>query len=185
MTTIQCPHCAAANDSNSAFCESCGKALPGGATEGPRVVGGDQFAATHAGQSLQADELAKQAKKASVALLAVAILQVIFGTLLLLAGGMRSDQNIELTPFVFVAVYGIGLLFFALYLWARKSPLPAAIAGLVLFVTVHALDALVDPTALVRGIILKIIIIAVLLSAISAGVRHRRLMGQMQTSYPS
>ncbi len=38
------------------------------------------------------------------------------------------------------------------------------------------LDAVVDPTTIVRGIIMKVIIIVVLAKAISAGLQHRKLM---------
>ena len=175
MPTVVCPHCGESNEDNAAFCAVCGKALPKVEPHGPRVIEGQAEAATSAGRALQSDELRKQLRKASVALLVVAILQWVFGTVLLLIIGRR------LPTYAYASVYVIGLFFFGLYLWARRNPLPAAICGLVLFVTVHLLDALADPTALARGIVVKIIIIVVLVQAISAGARYRKLQRQMVT----
>ena len=70
------------------------------------------------------------------------------------------------------------MVFFALYFWARKQPLPASIVGLLVYVTMHLLDAIADPTAIARGIIMKIIIIAILVNAIQAGVKYRQLQRQ-------
>jgi hypothetical protein len=183
MDTATCPHCGVANELDASFCISCGKALPGRAEAGgPQIVEGSALAGTTAGQSLQEEELRKQSRKAAGALLAVAILQCLFGVLLLVVGRamLGGAQDVELDRLVFVVVFAIGLIFFGLFWWARHNPLPAAITGLVLFVTVHLLDALADPTALARGIIVKVIIIVVLARAISAGVRHRKLRQEMQ-----
>lgn len=184
MNTIACPHCGADNPLNAAFCTTCGKALPDQAAgAGPRIVEGDAVAGTSAGRSLQEEELRKQAKRAAGALLAVAILQWVFGAILLFAGQAASGRlggGVELNPIVYAVVFGIGVIFFVLFLWARRNPLPAAITGLVLFVSVHLLDAVADPSALVRGIIVKIIIVVVLARAIAAGVRHRKLRQEMQ-----
>ena len=76
VTEQNCPHCGALNPGGAAFCESCGKALPNLTPTGPRIVSGNQFATSTVGRELQADELHKTAKKASGALLAVAIITV-------------------------------------------------------------------------------------------------------------
>lgn len=177
MDGIVCPHCSAMNGLDSSFCESCGKALPTQEPAGPRIVTGADMATTEAGQELQSRELAKQARKAAGALLAVAILQAIFGTIILFGMGAFADDAPDngINAAVIGSVYGIAVVFFALYLWARKSPLPAAIVGLVVFVSLHSFEAVVDPTSLGRGIIVKIIIIVVLVKAIQAGIQYRKL----------
>lgn len=176
MSTTSCPHCGAANSPDGAFCESCGKALPTLTTGGPRVVPTAGYAASAAGRAIQSEELKAQAKKAAGALLAVAILQAVMGTLLVTVAGRRKDMaGLDLT-LVYFTVYGVGVVFFALYLWARKNPFPAAIAGLVVYVTVHLLDAVADPSALTRGILVKVIVIVILVRAIQAGAKHRTLI---------
>jgi hypothetical protein len=166
---VACPHCGGANQREAAFCAACGKALP--VRSGPRVVGKGALASTSAGQKVQSEELQKTLKKASGALLTVAILQAVFGTIIVLI----ARQNTTIPVTAYVMIYGIAAAFCGLYFWARVAPLPAAIVGLVLFVTVHLLDALADPTALFRGIIVKVFIIAILVQAISAGVQYNRL----------
>jgi len=177
MPSSPCPHCSAVNPNEASFCAACGKALPGLAPSAPKFVDANDQAATRAGRSLQAEELRKALKKATGALLAVAILQCLFGVLLIWLGPMMlgGGDGGGMPPAVFIAVFSIAAIFFGLYLWARRNPLPAAICGLVVFVTVHLLDALADPTAIVRGIFIKIIIILVLARAISAGARYRKL----------
>jgi len=177
-----CPHCQVPNPAGATFCGSCGKALPASAPQSPRVLSVDDFAATKAGREPQTEELARQSKKAAGALLAVAILQTVFAVLILVGAKLlpSQDANVEIDPVAIVFTFGLSAIFFGLYLWARRNPLPAAIVGLVLFVTVHLVDALFDPMAIVRGIIVKIIVIVVLARAISAGAKHRRLVQQMR-----
>ena len=174
---ITCPHCGAANPS-AAFCQSCGKALPSAMPSAPRVTtSATGFAATGAGRALQSDELHKQAKKAAGALLAVAVIQAVFGALIVFVL-LPRDLPAETRGVVMVSVFGIAAVFFALYFWARRQPLPASIVGLILFVTIHLIDAVADPAALARGLIMKIIIIAILVNAIQAGVKYRQLQRQ-------
>lgn len=80
--TVACPHCAAENTSDSHFCQSCGLALPETDPSGPRIIGDADFASNPAGVAFQQDELAKQMKKATNALLIVAVIQTGFGFLL-------------------------------------------------------------------------------------------------------
>jgi hypothetical protein len=177
---MNCPHCGVTHSTESAYCTSCGKALPGSTPGGPRVINNLDELQTAPGRALQGAELRKELKKASGALLAVALLQTFFGGLLFVIGPLAvgSKQAGTLPPIVFVSVFGIAAIFFGLYIWARKKPFPAAIVGLVVFLTVHLLDALADPKALARGIIVKIIIVLVLARAVSAGAKYRKLLRQ-------
>jgi hypothetical protein len=195
--TIACPHCRALNPVGSAFCESCGKALPTGATAGPRIIAGNQFATTAAGQKLQSDELEKQAKKAAGALLAVAVVQTAFGALVYFLLQNAGPQAAAAAQSTVVVVFGVAVIFWGLYFWARKAPFPAAIVGLVVYVTLWLLDLIVWAVAIsnhpgaagtgaaaagpFNGIIIKIIIIAVLINAIKAGAKHRQLLRQQSS----
>lgn len=196
MTAVICPHCSASNVAGSAFCESCGKALPAAIASSPRILSGASLAVTGVGQKLQSDELRKQLNKASGALLTVAILQTAFGALIVFAlqnarGGGRLNMNA-----IFVTIFGVAALFWALWIWSRFNPLPAAIVGLVVYVTLWLLDIVMyvvqasnvpanaGPVASggpLNGIFMKIIIIAILSRAIGAGVKYRNLQRQQMT----
>lgn len=183
-----CPHCGELNPAGAAFCESCGKALPAAATTGPRVVSAGTAGATAAGHQLLEEDLRKQMKKASTALLVVAILQAIFGPVALMIMKRQAEQEagpgvvLEIQPFMYVIVFGLAGAFFALWLWSRVNPFAAAIVGLVLFVSLHLLDAVADPSSIMRGILVKIIVVVVLVKAIQAGAEHRKLKKQMEQS---
>lgn len=191
ITMQPCPHCAGANPFGSAFCESCGKALPQGTPQGPHIISKTEFATTAAGQRLQGDELQKQAKKASGALLAVAIIQtVVCGALIALGYSQGTLEAFMHSP-ILLSIGAITLIFWALYVWARKQPLPAAIVGLVLYGTLVAINVIMSISQLAAhpdaprsgfggiGIgWIDIIILAVLARAISAGARYRKLLAQ-------
>jgi hypothetical protein len=175
MGEIVCPHCNAGGQTPGGFCTACGKALPTASASGPRVLGQNEFGATGAGRSLRSNELVAQSKKAAGALIAVAIMQGVFGAILIAA----STANVPVEHSALVMAYtintGVALIFLALFFWARKSPLPAAIVGLVIFITMHLLSAILDPTQIIRGIIFKIIIVVVLVKAIQAGLQYRKI----------
>ena len=182
LADVACPHCGALNPDGSAFCESCGKALPTqpGVTLG--YAGKPGFTTT-SGRALLGEDYKKVMRRAFGALLVVAILQTLFGPVALyLQKSQMEKQNpgmvYEIQPWAYAMIFGIAVVFWVLAFWARKSPLPAAITGLVVFITVHALDAIADPTTLARGFVMKIIVIVTLASAIKAGIEYRKLQAE-------
>lgn len=180
---VTCPHCRAHYAAGAAFCESCGKALPSAVASGPRVVSADAMSQTAAGQRIVGDELVKPQKKGATALLWVAILQTLVGPVMLLAQKAKMEREnpgttFQILPVAWVTIFGIAIAFWALYFWARRSPLPAAIVGLVLFITLHVIDAIADPAQLATGWLLKIIVIVALAKAIEAGMKHKRLLAE-------
>jgi hypothetical protein len=188
---IACPHCGAANAVGAQFCESCGKALPAATRSGPRVVGQNDLASTAAGVALQTDELHTQMKKASGALLAVAIIQTAFGALMYFLMRDAIQRGRVNGPVLLGTIFGIAALFWGLFIWARSNPFPAAIVGLVVYITLWVLDMVVAavqashsnaPGAAAaspfNGIVMRLIIIAVLFNAVKAGAKYRQLMRQ-------
>jgi hypothetical protein len=181
-----CPHCGAGNAIGSTFCGSCGKALPAVVPGGPRVVTAGTSGATSTGRELLADELKKKMRKASGALLAVAILQTIFGPVMLMMAKADAERQagagavFEIKPVAYAIVFGIAAAFFALFVWSRFQPFAAAIVGLVLFISIWLMDIIADPTMIAKGILVKIIVIAVLVKAIQAGSEYRKLQAQQR-----
>ncbi len=196
VISIPCPHCGQMNEAGGQFCNACGKALPSANPMAPRIVGAKEFASTSAGQKLQGDQLHATAKKASGALLAVAIIQSIVPALLLsiVASNTRGPKPDMLIPAIIVGA--VAAVFWGLYLWSRRQPLPAAIVGLVLYGTLLAINIVTavsnisaNSSRMGGGGIgglgigwIDIIIIVVLSKAISAGIKHRQLMIQTSAS---
>ena len=182
MSMAACPHCGAQNPEGAAFCQECGKALPSATPSAPRVVSGEAMAGTAAGQTVQSDQLRKQAGAAATALFAVAILQALGGILFYYLLKENPQVSPEALQSLLIGNLVLAGIFAALGFWARVSPLPAAIVGLVLFVSVHLVSAIMDPATIVQGILVKVIVIVALIKAIQAGGKYRQLQVQMRAS---
>ncbi|MDB5328268.1 MAG: hypothetical protein JWM57_3837 [Phycisphaerales bacterium] len=194
---INCPHCDVSNPNGGAFCESCGMALPDPHYTGPRVVDAKSLPATVAGGELFGDQLLKQTKTAVTTLLVVGIVQIVIGGLAALAvmnlSHGRQANPAALIPFAVIGV--IGLIFIGLSFWARHSPLPAAIVGLVLYSTLVVLNIATAMSNISAGGPqannglggigvgwLDIVIIIFLARGIQAALTHRRLLDSQQTA---
>jgi putative effector of murein hydrolase LrgA (UPF0299 family) len=175
--SANCPHCGFGNPAGASFCGKCGKAVSTGGS-GPRIVEGKGLASSGVGKHLQSEELEKQAKRASGALLAVAVLSTL-GVLLVLglAGELRKiPDGLMIANILIVSQVVVAAAFWALWFWSRSNPLPAAIVGLVVYLSLMAVNAItVGPRTLASGLLIKIIIVVVLVSAIQAGIQHRQL----------
>lgn len=76
-----------------------------------------------------------------------------------------STQDPTVALFACIIDAGIGVIFFALALWSYKKPALAFITALVTYVVIHIGMLFVDPTNIVKGFILKILIVAALVRA--------------------
>lgn len=179
-----CPHCQATVADTALYCDQCGNAVrvePGF----PRFVdGGKQFATSAAGQTLQAEQLLTQAKSAFGALLAVGLLTILCGGILFAAADSLNPAQSQIEPGASRAILLItgvlGSIFIACAFWARKQPLPASITGITIYITIELIGAIQNPALVIQGWPFKIIIIAILVRAIQAGLMHRRLSARME-----
>jgi hypothetical protein len=196
-SSLLCPHCGVERSDQSAFCESCGKALPSALPSGPRIVGDNDIAQTTAGRNLQTEDLHKQIKKAVNALLAVAIIQTVVGLLVFGASQITNSHVISpasqnILSIGTIICLTLAAVFWGLYSWSQSQPLPAAIVGLVIYGTlagVNIFTALshptLHPTLQQRGAVgpqgigigwVDIMILAALIRAISAAITYRKLL---------
>lgn len=107
-------------------------------------------------------------KKAQAAMLLVVAVQVLGAVYLLVTEGLDAAMLIGMLAFA--AVY-VGL-----WAWCPRRPLAASLVGLVVFVLVHVVEALLDPAALARGLVIIVGIVAALVWAVANGLEHRRLV---------
>jgi hypothetical protein len=150
---LTCPQCRHANARAMKFCEACGASLQD-------VADRERHA-----DEVEASFLLDQVRKARTALLIVGAVQAA-GTLIM---GYITGFDAATTS----TMAAIAAVFFALAWWCRTNPFAAAVVGLVVFVTVHLAEAVFDPSSLARGVVMKVIVIAVLVRAIGAGVKYR------------
>lgn len=188
---VVCPHCGGRNAGSPLFCGKCGKAVPAAVRTGPRVVSGlgeEDMPTSTAGREMLGGHLNKEMKKAGWALLAVAVVQTVMGPIILIAKvsameGGHPGMVYRVKPVAWLIIFGIAAAFWGLYAWSRRSPMPAAIVGLVLYVTLLVVDAIYDPSTIVQGWLVKGFVIVALSQALVAGVKARRMEQQRGMGY--
>jgi hypothetical protein len=64
----------------------------------------------------------------------------------------------------------LAAIFGGLFLWGKRSPLPAIATALAVFVVVHLVNFVLDPSTIVQGIIIKVIAIGALATGLRAAL---------------
>lgn len=70
---------------------------------------------------------------------------------------------------------GLGGVYLLLWRWALSNAFAAALVALLLFVTVHVVNAIVEPKSLAQGWLVKIFFTAALLKALNAAYQERQI----------
>jgi len=105
-------------------------------------------------------EYKKSIRNAGIALLVVGILQVLIG-LYEAFGPMKLMLGLYIDG-------GIGALFIGLFFWSKEKPETAFLTGLIVYILIMILMITIEPVSIFKGIIMKIIIIATLVSGMRA-----------------
>lgn len=107
-------------------------------------------------------------------ILALSLLQLIGGLIMygMTASKLPADDPGAIG--VLVTTVGLAAVFFGLWLWGRSHPFPALLTALIVLVTFHLLDAVLDPLSLLRGIIMKVVIIVGLCTALKKAYFAKR-----------
>ena len=69
----------------------------------------------------------------------------------------------------------LAALYMALWWWAKRKPLPAAVIALLLFITTHVINAVMQPESIYQGLLVKILFTLALVRAITAANEERNL----------
>lgn len=107
-------------------------------------------------------------------ILAICILQFIGGLIMYGVAVSNSRAGDLGAVAVLITTMMLAVIFFGLWLWGRKSPFPALLTALIVFVTFHLLDAVLDPMTLFRGIIVKIMVLVGLSTAVKKAYVAKR-----------
>src|SRR5262245_41047764 len=187
-----CAACSAPFVGDERFCTKCGAPKQSAAT----------VAAKRRVARMDAEERRKQIGKAARWIMILAVLFALSGTLMgwlakrngQEALGRIADRDaaevVELQDepitigelrqrvvgeyvAVFVLNYVLAAVFVALFFWARKSPLPATITALCVFLAVQVFNALLDPATIVQGILVKLFCVIALVAGIRAALAAR------------
>jgi RNA polymerase subunit RPABC4/transcription elongation factor Spt4 len=87
-------------------------------------------------------------------------------------GELRRRIDFELYS-LFVVNYLLALAMFGLSFWARKSPFPAMMTALCLYLAVNVLNAIVEPASLAQGWLVKILFVAAMIGGLKAALAAR------------
>jgi hypothetical protein len=105
-------------------------------------------------------------------ILALAILQLIGGLVIF---AMTREQVEPLTAnIMLIFLLGLAAIYFGLWVWGKKAPFAALLTALIIFLTVHLLDAVFEPANFFRGIIVKIILVGGLCTALKKAYTKKR-----------
>jgi hypothetical protein len=174
MGLVACPHCGVEILDSSVFCEECGQAV---AVEGagPKVVGSKGVATSRIGRAVQRKQIKKELRKAVHALWAVGVINIVVGVIVFL---FLRGQAPTTAATLLVASLIIGGLFLGLGFWARTNPLPPAIIGLVLYVSLVVFNIVMNPetaTQGLAGLLIPILITIALINGVRGGAKYREL----------
>jgi len=87
-----------------------------------------------------------------------------------LRGALQREPYQVLGLNLFLALVMLGL-----WMWSKRSLLPAIITALGIYVTVILASALYDPKSLAQGVIVKVIVIVALAKGVRAALATRKL----------
>lgn len=93
-----------------------------------------------------------------------------------------KQQAITTTKLVSVAFCVVGALFLVLGFLVYRAPVATTATGLVLYIGGWAISGLLDPSMLIKGIILKVIIIAFLVRALKAAIEYQKENAALETA---
>jgi len=96
------------------------------------------------------------------------------------AGELRKQVKREPVQLLVVNLVVAGLMG-GLWLWARRTPLPAICCAFALLVVIFGVSAVLDPSSMLKGIILKVVSIVVLYKGLRAALAARMAMKRPAT----
>jgi hypothetical protein len=83
---------------------------------------------------------------------------------------LREPNQLLIGNLILAGLMGV------LWIWARRSPLPAIACALALFVVVQVVSGVLDPSTIYKGIIIKVFALAALGKGLKAALAARAAM---------
>lgn len=183
MSAVACERCEAVPEAADVYCRGCGWAIPF-ESSGLTMIGKGKLASTPAGRVVQLGEARRLVRTASRSLFAIGILQLAFLALLVVLFYTMSPTASGLSPVPLITMGSLACSFFVLGVWAWRSPLPATIVGLCLYISMWIVDIMIDPAALFRGILIRLIFIILLSRGVQAALNATRLEKLLSPEHP-
>lgn len=119
-------------------------------------------------ENLSTEGYDKPVKQARNVLFAIAALQLIDIYL------AREQYGVE-KIITFILSIGLALIFFLLGLWTKRKPYDSIVTGIVVYSMLIIGNAIFEPATILQGLIFKILIFALLITALSNAKAVQRL----------
>ena len=174
-----CPSCGFAIDPGKSFCPRCGHSHR--ADQEPKSEKSPKLG------NLASAQHGSEIRGARIAIMVVAILTLIVATVqwnLLTAEINKIRANpvmvvdesvVSEARLILGAVFAVGFLFIGLFFWAKRNPFAATLTALVIYLGNWLITAVIDPTYIMKGIIVKLIIVGCLVKGVQAAIAHKAL----------
>ncbi|MBS1612254.1 MAG: hypothetical protein JST49_05485 [Bacteroidetes bacterium] len=159
-----CPICSAEYNTQPKFCSNCGYPINGTFDEQ------DAFDLEYRSQRASLEGALIIAGKARTALF------VLSGLLLIGNGVIAYVQG---SAAMFIVGICISAIFVGLGFWSKKKPFTALVTALVLYATIVLADAAFDPSTLIKGLLVKIIVITYLISGIKSAKEAQHIQDEL------
>jgi hypothetical protein len=194
-----CPKCSVALVPGEAFCAACGYALE--ADAGAKAALGKRIGAKYAKQTIQGT-IHSGRKTILVCGILFTLGTVVIHFMLSSAhdktareiaaakGDPRYDQALVaqaareleegrgMATLLTASHAVLAACFYGLWWWAKSRPLPATLTALLLYIAVQLISLALDPETLVKGILVKILILLALGKAVGAAQKYQKLQQQ-------
>ena len=164
MNDINCSNCRTVLTMEDTFCGKCG--FPERGTEEEQR----DYRLKISSRKRLLMGANKKVKDAKIALYVLAGLNVVVGIIY----WASSDDFASLISSLVLAV-----IYLLLVAWSDKQPFAAILTGFIIYITIQLLAAVVEPTSLFSGIIIKVIIISVFIKGIKSAREAQDLMKEL------
>ncbi len=159
--SFQCSFCDSSMEESQVFCISCG--FPENGTEQEK----SKFHAHRVLEMRDTKDAKKGISSARNTLFVIAALTMLWGIYYFFKSNW--DISIIITYMILACIYMV------LGYWSQQKPLIALILGLLVYLTIIVLAALFEPSTILSGIIVKILVIIYLGKGINSALHIRKV----------
>jgi hypothetical protein len=147
------------------FCPNCGFPLKGSEAEQGKFIG--QYILKDANSMGNVLSDADNAQKGGNTLFVVAGLTVLGGVMAMFKDESGEGIILLITNIIVAAIYaGLGF-------WSQKNAFAATLVGLIMFVSLMVISAIIDPITIVQGILVKGLVIGYLIRGVIGATKTR------------
>lgn len=160
---LNCKCCKTTVTENDSFCPNCGFPLKGTIEEQGEFIG--KFLT----KKNEEQEWKRQVNNARTTLAVVGVLMIVTGGFY---GLMNRNSGGEI---IFVVNLIIGLIYFFLSWWSNKNPFGAILTGLIIFISIYLLQAFINPSSLIEGVIIKVVVVTYMINGVVSAAKVRNM----------